>query len=205
MSSFAAPSFNNGCTSVLANTPQRDAIGYIVLYPFTNSFNPFVSVFNNDAIWSKNAPVPPAHVPFIRCSIDFPKYIILASSPPSSITTSVCGIYFSTALLHATTSCINGTSKNFAVLIAPEPVNAIVNSFSLYFSTNSSNTLHTVFLVSEKCLSYDVCITSSSSLITTIFTVVEPTSIPICTICFIFYLYLLRIFPYILINSFHNA
>ena len=58
-------------------------------------------------------------------------------------------MYFSTALLQATTSWIKGTSKNLAVLIAPEPVNAIVNSLSLYFSTNSSNTLHTVFLVSE--------------------------------------------------------
>ena len=44
---------------------------------------------------------------------------------------------------------INGTSKNLAVLIAPEPVNAIVNSLSLYFSTNCSSTLHTVFFVSE--------------------------------------------------------
>ena len=30
ISSFAAPSFNNGCTSVLAKTPHLDAIGYIV-------------------------------------------------------------------------------------------------------------------------------------------------------------------------------
>ena len=73
ISSFAAPSFNNGCTSVFANTPHLDAIGYIVWYPFASSFNPAVFVFNNDAIWSKNAPVPPAHVPFIRCSTDLPK------------------------------------------------------------------------------------------------------------------------------------
>ena len=55
------------------NRSKNGIIGYIVLYPFASSFNPCVSVFNNDAIWSRNAPVPPAHVPFIRCSIDFPK------------------------------------------------------------------------------------------------------------------------------------
>ena len=36
-----------------------------------------------------NAPVPPAHTPFILSSIPLSKYIILASSPPSSIATSV--------------------------------------------------------------------------------------------------------------------
>ena len=30
ISSFAAPSFNNGCTSVFAKTPHLEAIGYIV-------------------------------------------------------------------------------------------------------------------------------------------------------------------------------
>ena len=93
-----------------------------------SSFKPGVVVLSNVAIWSKKAPVPPAHVPFIRCSIDFPKYIILASSPPSSITTSVCGIYFSTVLLQATTSWINGRLKNSDTDNAPEPVNAIVMS-----------------------------------------------------------------------------
>ena len=40
------------------------------------------------AIWSMKEPVPPAHIPFIRWSIPLVKYIILASSPPSSIATS---------------------------------------------------------------------------------------------------------------------
>ena len=80
------------------------------------------------------------------------KYIILASSPPSSITTSVSGIYFSTALLQDTTSWIKGKSKNLAALIAPEPVNAIVNSVFGYIIIKFSNTLQIVFLVSEKCL-----------------------------------------------------
>ena len=39
-------------------------------------------------------------------------------------------MYFSTALLQDTTSCINGKSKKFAADIAPEPVNAIVNRLS---------------------------------------------------------------------------
>ena len=136
----------------MAKTPQRDAIGYIIVCFFASSFNPAVSVCNSDAIWSKNAPVPPAHVPFIRCSIDLSKYIIFASSPPSSITTSVFGMYFSTTLLQDTTSCINFTPKKLAADIAPEPVNANVNLSFGYFSHNSSNTVQTVFFVSEKCL-----------------------------------------------------
>ena len=78
--------------------------------------------------------------------------MILASSPPSSITTSVSGMYFSTTLLHDTTSWINSTPKNLLADIAPDPVNAIVKEFSGYFFIKFSNTLHTVFLVSEKCL-----------------------------------------------------
>ena len=84
-------------------------------------------MFSKEAIWSRNAPVPPAHVPFILCSINLSKYIIFASSPPNSMTTSVSGKYFSTALLHEITSCIKGIFKNLAADIAPEPVKAIVN------------------------------------------------------------------------------
>ena len=73
ISSFLAPSFNKGWTSALANTPQRDAIGYIVLPFIAKSFNPSVVVFNKTAIWSKNDPVPPAQVPFILCSIVWSK------------------------------------------------------------------------------------------------------------------------------------
>ena len=149
ISSFAAPSFIKGCISVFAKTPHLEAIGYIVVYFFAYSFNPLGSVCNNEAIWSINAPVPPAQVPFIRCSIDLSKYIIFASSPPSSITTSVCGMYFSTALLHDTTSCIKFTFKNFATERAPEPVRARVNSEFGKSEFNFSNTLHTVFFVSE--------------------------------------------------------
>ena len=73
MSSFAAPSFINGCTSVFAKTPHLEAIGYIVLCDFASSLRPAVSVSRSEAIWSKKAPVPPAQVPFIRCSIDLSK------------------------------------------------------------------------------------------------------------------------------------
>ena len=111
-----------------------------------------MSVSSREAIWSRNAPVPPAQVPFILCSIDWSKYIIFASSPPNSITTSVCGINFSTALLQATTSWIKGSPKKVAADIAPDPVSAIVNLLFGNFSGNDSKTLQTVFLVSEKCL-----------------------------------------------------
>lgn len=73
ISSFAAPSFISGWMSVFANTPHLDAMGYIVLKFFAYSLRPAVSVCRSIAIWSINAPVPPAHVPFIRCSIDWSK------------------------------------------------------------------------------------------------------------------------------------
>ena len=52
--------------------------------------------------------------------------MILASSPPNSITISVSGKYFSTARLQDITSCINGIFKKLAADMAPEPVRAIV-------------------------------------------------------------------------------
>ena len=45
----------------------------IILKSFARSFKPSGSVCNREAIWSIKAPVPPAQVPFILCSIDFPK------------------------------------------------------------------------------------------------------------------------------------
>ena len=73
MSSLRAPSFSSGCTSVLANTPQRLAMGYSVACSRASSFRPPASVFRSAAIWSMNAPVPPAHVPFMRCSMPWSK------------------------------------------------------------------------------------------------------------------------------------
>ncbi len=48
--------------------------------------------FINVAIWSMKAPVPPAQLPFMRSSRAPPKKMILASSPPSSMTASVPGM-----------------------------------------------------------------------------------------------------------------
>ena len=73
MSSLRAPSLMSGCTSVLANTPQRLAMGYSVVAPCASTFRPPASVFKSAAIWSMKAPVPPAHVPFMRCSMPWSK------------------------------------------------------------------------------------------------------------------------------------
>ena len=48
-------------------------------------------IFSRVAIWSMNAPVPPAQVPFMRTSVPPVKNRIFASSPPSSMTTSASG------------------------------------------------------------------------------------------------------------------
>ena len=53
-----------------------------------------MSMFNKVAIWSMKAPVPPAQDPFIRTSITSVRNKILASSPPSSMITSVFGENF---------------------------------------------------------------------------------------------------------------
>ena len=68
-SSIGAPSLISGCMSVFANTPHLAAIGYIMVCFFAASLSPEASVLSSAAIWSMNAPVPPAHVPFILCSI----------------------------------------------------------------------------------------------------------------------------------------
>ena len=77
--------------SVLANTPQREAMGYSrVACRLAASISSTV-IFSSTAIWSMNAPVPPAQEPFIRSSVPPRKKITLASSPPSSTTTLVSG------------------------------------------------------------------------------------------------------------------
>ena len=55
---------------------------------------------NSVAIWSMNAPVPPAQEPFMRTSVPLQKRIF-ASSPPSSMMTSVPGMSISAATLVA--------------------------------------------------------------------------------------------------------
>lgn len=70
------------------------------------------------------APVPPAQTPFIRSSGAAPKYMIFASSPPSSTMVSVWGIKFLTAVAAAITSCTKGSSSRWAMPMPAEPVRA---------------------------------------------------------------------------------
>ncbi|KAF5038170.1 hypothetical protein DSECCO2_557100 [anaerobic digester metagenome] len=149
MSSCLAPSFKRGCISDFAKTPQREAIGYIVLCFFESSFNPVASVFIRTAIWSMKAPVPPAQDPFMRCSRFPVRYVILASSPPSSITTSVEGMNFSIAFVDAATSCTNGISRYFDTSMAPEPVMHILIMLSFSVWDEFLIISLTVFLMSE--------------------------------------------------------
>ena len=121
-SGFAAPSLMSGCRSVFAKTPQRDAIGYRCSYARAISLRPAASVSKSVDIWSMNAPVPPAHDPFIRCSGVGLRYVIFASSPPSSMMTSACGTSSSIARVSAMTSCTNGTWIASASARPPEPV-----------------------------------------------------------------------------------
>ena len=95
-------------------------------------------------------PVPPAHVPFIRCSTDVPKYMIFASSPPNSMATSVWGANFLMAFEQATTSCTKLTPKLSA---SPSPAEPVTINFNVALSSTffaSSNNALTVFLTSEK-------------------------------------------------------
>ena len=65
--------------------------------------------FSSVAIWSINAPVPPAQEPFMRTSMAPERKSIFASSPPSSIMQSVPGESRFAATRVAKTSCTKGT------------------------------------------------------------------------------------------------
>ena len=130
ISSFLAPWFKRGWISLLAKTPQREAIVYRLLLSFAISFITFGVTPISCAIWSMKEPVPPAQVPFILTSTAPVKKRILASSPPSSITTSVSFSFFSTANLVAKTSCTKGTFKASATPIPAEPEKAVIISSS---------------------------------------------------------------------------
>ncbi|MPM77209.1 hypothetical protein SDC9_124209 [bioreactor metagenome] len=110
-----------GCTSLLANTPQRDAMVYVFSARRAAVSSSSAVSFKSVAIWSIKAPVPPAQEPFIRTSSPFVIKRILASSPPSSITTSVPGVSRPTATRVANTSCTKGTSTLCAMPIPAEP------------------------------------------------------------------------------------
>ena len=59
--------------------------------------------------------------------------MILESSPPNSIVTSVCGIIFEMAFVDATTSWTNSAPKSLCAIRPPEPVIAIVVESYLNF------------------------------------------------------------------------
>ena len=92
MSLFFAPWFSSGWISLLANTPQREAMVYTRSCWAARASISAVSTSRSVAIWSMKAPVPPAQEPFIRASMPPPlRKMILASSPPSSMMQSVPG------------------------------------------------------------------------------------------------------------------
>ncbi len=126
----SAPWFSSGWTSDLAKTPQRDAIGYRWVYSAARSLRPEASVCRSVAIWSMKAPVPPAQVPFIRCSGTGLRYVIFASSPPSSMTTSASGCSRSMTSVAAMTSWKKSTPIMSATWRPPEPVTPAVSSAS---------------------------------------------------------------------------
>ena len=110
-----------GCTSLLANTPQRDAMVYVFSALWAALSSSSADIFKSVAIWSMNAPVPPAQEPFIRTSMPPVRKRILASSPPSSMTASVSGASRFTATRVAKTSCTKGTATPSAIPIPAEP------------------------------------------------------------------------------------
>ena len=91
------------------------------------------------AIWSINAPVPPAQLPFIRSSIPPLKKIIFASSPPSSITQEASGSRSFTTCAVAKTSCTNGMCAASARPKPAEPDIAVLIPPSAVLSLTSRN------------------------------------------------------------------
>ena len=72
-SSLVTPSLRSDTRSVLAKTPQREAMGCMALALDASVLSPWVSVCSNVAIWSMKAPVPPAQASFMRRSTERPK------------------------------------------------------------------------------------------------------------------------------------
>ena len=66
--------------------------------------------------------------------------MIFASSPPSSMATSVLGMNVSTAVLEAMTSCTNSMPSHCASRSPPEPVMAIVMRSSPKSAAAASST-----------------------------------------------------------------
>ena len=77
--------------SDFAKTPQREAMGYTFSARSERASISGTEIFKRVAIWSMKAPVPPAQLPFMRCSVPPVTKMILASSPPSSTAASASG------------------------------------------------------------------------------------------------------------------
>ena len=106
--------------------------------------------------------------------------MILASSPPSSIATSVLGANVLSAVDTHTTSCSKGIFITFDKARPPEPVIQPATSMSpISFIAFSRSSLR-VSLIFAKCLLYSEYNILLFSSIIAIFTVVEPISIPRC-------------------------
>ena len=121
ISSALAPWLMRGCTSLLANTPQREAMVYVFSARWAAASISSALIFSSVAIWSMKAPVPPAQEPFIRTSMPPVRNRILASSPPSSMMQSVPGASLLAATRVANTSCTNGTCTLSAMPMPAEP------------------------------------------------------------------------------------
>ena len=113
-----APWFRRGCTSVLANTPHREAMGYNRSLSRLSRSSSSVVTLRSIAIWSMKAPVPPGQEPFIRSSMPPSKKIIFASSPPSSTTAEASGSRRRTTSPVAKTSWTKGIP---ALSASPSP------------------------------------------------------------------------------------
>ena len=129
------------CTSVLLNTPQREAMGYIRSAFKASSFICSTEKPNSSAIWSIKAPVPPAQFPFMRKSVAVPlrKNTTLASSPPMSIIVVQASEYCFTYCVAATTSCTKGNPHFSAIPIPTDPVSRTQTSASPVFCCISDN------------------------------------------------------------------
>lgn len=88
------------------------------------SFISSSGTFSSVAIWSIKAPVPPAQEPFILTSMPPERKRIFASSPPSSMITSVPGIKVFAATRVAYTSWIKSSPQLSATPMPAEPESA---------------------------------------------------------------------------------
>ena len=110
--------------------------------------------------------------------------MIFASSPPSSMATSVTGMKVSTAVFEAMTSCTNSMPSHCASSRPPDPVMAMVMRSAPKSAAASESTSTMVARTSAWWRRYTENFTSWASSRMASLTVVEPTSMPICRLLF---------------------